>query len=116
MSRSVRRPSSGSWAPAPDYTISDWEAVLRLAHALDGGGFDEAAALMSRLLSTVDLDTTKELAYLLFSVCQKRGWTSSASVFNGLGTSWSDLRSAARTSPQRTDAQEELDYSDEEEA
>ena len=30
-------------------------------------------------------------------VCERRGWTQSAVLFNALGTSWSDLDSAARS-------------------
>ena len=57
----------------------------------------------------VDLDTTKELAYLLYNVCDKKGWASSAALFNGLGTSWSDL-AGARTSSRGTDEQGALDF------
>ena len=38
----------------------------------------------------------KELAYLLFSISERRSWTQSAILFNSLGTSWSDLEGAAR--------------------
>jgi putative DNA methylase len=44
----------------------------------------------------VDLDTAKELAYLLYSVCERKGWGQTALLFNGLGTSWSDLEAAVR--------------------
>ena len=43
----------------------------------------------------VDLEAVKELAYLLYAVCDKRGWTQSVLLFNGLGTSWSELSAAA---------------------
>ena len=46
----------------------------------------------------VDLDTVKELSYLLFSLAEKRSWASTALLFNSLGTSWSDIEAAARTS------------------
>ena len=38
----------------------------------------------------------RDRAYLLYNVCERRGWTQSALLFNGLGTSWSDLDAAAR--------------------
>ncbi len=85
---------SEGWDPLSDDRVSEWEVVVRLARVLDREGVDEAARLMALAGQRVDLDTTKELAYLLYSVCEKKGWTSSAALFNGLGTSWSDLGSA----------------------
>ncbi len=54
---------------------------------------------MTTVSQRVDLDACKELAYLLYNVCERRGWTQSALLFNGLGTSWSDLDAAARRTP-----------------
>lgn len=67
---------------------------------------------MSVVAQRVDLDAAKELAYLLYSVCEKKGWTESALLFNGLGTSWSDLSAAARAGGARTPppAQGALDF------
>jgi putative DNA methylase len=87
---------SAGWDPLADERVSVWEAVVRLARALDTGGAEEAARLMAGAGQRVDLDTAKELAYLLYSICEKRRWTQTALLFNGLGTSWSDLSAAAR--------------------
>lgn len=105
------------WDPATDARISVWEVVLRLARALSTEGAGEAARLMSAAGQRVDLDAAKELAYMLFSICEKRGWTQTALLFNGLGTSWSDLSAAARTGGALTPppAQGEFDFSDGEE-
>jgi putative DNA methylase len=45
----------------------------------------------------VNLDTVKELAYLLYSIAGKNGWSDIAQLFNGLGTSWSELDATSRT-------------------
>lgn len=87
---------SAGWDPATDERVSGWEVVVRLAKALDAHGGEEAARLMAAAGQRVDIDTAKELAYLLYSTCERKGWTQSALLFNGLGTSWSDLASAAR--------------------
>lgn len=92
---------AGRWDPVADDRISVWEVVLQLAKVLDSEGGPEAARLMA-LAGTrpdVDLDAAKELAYLLFSLCEKRGLTQDAILFNGLGQSWSDLTSAASRVP-----------------
>ncbi|WP_306215136.1 DUF1156 domain-containing protein [Actinoplanes sp. RD1] len=87
---------SDTWDPATDDRISIWEVVLRLAKALNENGVDETVQLMAATGERIDLDAAKELAYLLFSICEKRRWTQTALLFNGLGTSWSDLSAAAR--------------------
>ena len=40
----------------------------------------------------MDLDDVKELAYLLYSIAEKKGWAETALLFNNLGTSWTDMR------------------------
>src|SRR5664279_1378639 len=81
---------SDGWNPLTDDRISVWEAVVRLGKTLDQQGGEEAARLMGAVAQRVDLDTAKELAYLLFAICEKKKWTETALLFNGLGTSWSD--------------------------
>lgn len=84
------------WNPLLDTRTSVWEVALHVAKALSEKGVDAAAALMASAGQRVDLDTVKELAYLLYNVCERRGWTQSAILFNALGTSWSELDSAVR--------------------
>jgi len=84
------------WDPLTDERVSDWEVVVRLAKALDERGAEAASDLMRLAGQVRDLDTAKELAYLLFSLAEKKGWIQAAILFNGLGTSWNDLEAAAR--------------------
>jgi putative DNA methylase len=93
---------SDDWNPLTDDRISVWEAVVRLGKTLDQQGGEEAARLMGAVAQRVDLDTAKELAYLLFAICEKKKWTDTALLFNGLGTSWSDLSAVARAGGSRT--------------
>lgn len=87
------------WNPLTDDRISVWEVVLQVAKALDEQGAEVAAALLAASGRRVDLDTAKELTYLLYSICERNRWTRTALLFNGLGTSWLDLESAARRAP-----------------
>ncbi len=103
------------WDPLTNERISEWEVVVRLAKALDEQGVEEAARLMALAGQRVDLDTTKELAYLLYSICEKRAWTSSAALFNGLGTSWSDLASARASAVAASRGQQALHLIDNDE-
>jgi len=99
------------WNPLTDDRISVWEVVLHVAKVLDEHGADAAAALLAAAGQRVDLDTAKELTYLLYSICERNGWARSGLLFNGLGTSWLDLELAARNASVTTGAvQTTLDF------
>ena len=59
---------------------------------------DAAASLMAaaREVPGIDLDDVRELAYLLYSIAEKKGWAETALLFNNLGTSWTDIEDASR--------------------
>jgi putative DNA methylase len=85
--------------PEADDRTSEWEICLHLAKALQDRGTDDAARLMAaaRRLPAIDVDDVKELAYLLYSIAEKKGWAETALLFNNLGTSWTDLEKLAQT-------------------
>jgi putative DNA methylase len=97
------------WNPEHDKSISIWEVALRIANALQSEGIEKAAEWTAAARTRVDMDAVKELSYLLFSVCEKKGWTDTAILFNGLGTSWSDMNSAVTSISNSRSSQEELD-------
>lgn len=101
-----------SWSPNEDKVISVWEVSVRLGHALLTEGQDQAASWMREAASRVDLDAVKELAYLMYSVCERKGWTESAMLFNALGTSWGDIAGAARQAPTGVSQQGALSFDD----
>ena len=97
------------WDPEHDKSISIWEVALKIAYALQSDGIEKAAEWTATARTRVDIDAVKELSYLLFSVCEKKGWTDTAILFNGLGTSWSDMNAVVSSIPGSRSAQEELD-------
>jgi putative DNA methylase len=101
---------SQGWSPADDKAISVWEVAIRLGHSLLTEGTDQASVWMRESASRVDLDAVKELSYLMYSVCERKGWAESAMLFNALGTSWSDVSSAARSATAVTSLQGALDF------
>jgi putative DNA methylase len=82
--------------PGSDDRASEWEVVLHLAKRLAERGAGDAARLMAAVRPAVDLDAVRELAYLLFSVAERKGWAETALLFNGLGTSWRDLEDMSK--------------------
>lgn len=79
-----------------DRAVTVWEIVLHLARTLSNVGVPAAASLMSQAGERIDLPAARELAYLLYAISQRKGWTQTAALFNGLGTSWNDVETSAR--------------------
>jgi putative DNA methylase len=84
--------------PAANDRTSEWEICLHLAKALQDRSADEAARLMAaaRDVPGIDPDDVRELAYLLYSIAEKKNWAETALLFNNLGTSWTDIEDASR--------------------
>ena len=68
---------------------------LKLYNALAqefGNRLDSAAAERG-----LDADILQSLAYRLYSLAEKHGWTEAGLLFNALGGSWPEIAAAART-------------------
>jgi putative DNA methylase len=100
--------------PLTDDRISIWEVVMHLAKRLDEQGIEAAAQVMGTAKSRIDLDTAKELTYLLYSICEKRNWAKTGLFFNELGTAWPEIEKASRSAVPVQDAQQTLDFTPEE--
>ena len=100
-----------------DHT-SAWEAAHHLIRVLECDGValagDFLRAATSRPDGGVEAELVKELAFLLFSLAEKSGWTRDALSFNNLATSWPEIVEAARASRDSTGQQGALDFDDEE--
>lgn len=101
-----------------DQHASAWEALQHTIRIQETKGIPAAGAFLHdasrRSDGAVDLDLVKELAYLLFQVAEKNGWTKDAISFNGIATSWSELLDSGRTpAPVTTAATLDFDALDE---
>lgn len=101
-----------------DQHTSAWEALQHTIRIQESKGIPAAGAFLHdasrRSDGAVDLDLVKELAYLLFQVAEKNGWTKDAISFNGIATSWSELLDSGRTAaPVSTAATLDFDALDE---
>ena len=82
------------WDPATDDRIVDWECVQHLVRAMTaetGGGVAEAAGLAAAMGST-RAENARGLAYRLYTVSERKGWTGEALVYNILVTSWPHIQ------------------------
>jgi putative DNA methylase len=81
------------WDPALDKRLTAWEAVHHLIRVLDEGG-ETAAALMAQKLGN-HADIARELAYRLYTMCERKKWAAEAKAYNNLVVSWSGIESHA---------------------
>ena len=87
-----------------------WALTQVLAHELDVNGIVGAAQLIARNAVTADMaECARALAYSLFVVSDKKGWTQDAYAYNALVTSWADIVRESAEQRRNPIVQESLD-------
>ena len=97
---------SGPYAINADPRLTVWEMVHQLVRALDKGGESAAAALVARIGSRAE--TVRELAYRLYTVCERRKRAQEALAYNALVQSWPEIARLAAEQRGATPVQERL--------
>lgn len=82
------------WEPAQDARLTAWETVHQLARALESGGEGAAAELVARLGAKAE--TARELAYRLYTICERKKRAAEALSYNALVQSWPEIVRLAR--------------------
>jgi putative DNA methylase len=82
------------WDPEKDKRPTSWEAVHHLVRVLASGG-ERAAADLARKLGA-EAEVARELAYRLYSVCERRKRAAEALSYNALVQSWPEITRLAR--------------------
>lgn len=77
------------WDPATDPRMSAWEVVHHLIRVLGSGGESAAAALVSKLGARAE--TARELAYRLYTICERKKRAAEAIAYNSLVQSWPEI-------------------------
>lgn len=77
------------WDPRTDKRLTTWEVVHQLIRALEAGGEPAAAILVANLGS--EAETARELAYRLYTLCERKKRASEALSYNGLVQSWPEI-------------------------
>ena len=83
------------WEPSEDKRLTIWEVTQYLIHALDQKGESGAAALLHRLGGLGE--TARDLAYRLYTICERKKWADEALAYNGLVIAWPELTKLARS-------------------
>lgn len=95
-----------SYDPRRDQRLSVWEASLHAVRVLDSKGISDAGRLVANLRQApgprIDLDTVKELAYLLYSIAERKNWSAIGQIFNNLASAWPDILRASESGTSTT--------------
>jgi len=74
-----------NWDPAKDKRIPVWEACHHICRIIQ-----ESESAAGELLSNFPekAEPIRQLAYRLYTICERKGWAQEAGFYNNLITSW----------------------------
>ncbi|MCB5288064.1 MAG: hypothetical protein LHW64_09705, partial [Candidatus Cloacimonetes bacterium] len=81
------------WNPLKDSRTPVWEVLHQLIQAHQSSGESAAARIVSALpqLSA----TARQLAFLLYTLCERKGWAEDARPYNDIVTAWLSIEKQA---------------------
>jgi putative DNA methylase len=82
------------WLPDEDKNVPTWEATHQLIRALHDKGEAGAGALLSRMPDQGE--KIRQLAYRLYTLCERKGWAEEARAYNELIDAWSGIEQQAQ--------------------
>jgi putative DNA methylase len=98
------------WNPATDKRLTVWEVTQHLIRRLDQQGETGAAELIGQLGGIAEV--ARDLAYRLYSTCERKKWAQEALAYNSLVVAWPELTKLASAQKRRSiasnDRQQEL--------
>lgn len=86
-----------NWDPATDPRLTAWEIVHQLIRVLASGGEGAAAGLVAKLGAKAEI--ARELAYRLYTLCERKKRAAEALAYNGLVQSWPEIVRLAHDGP-----------------
>ena len=94
------------WDPSTDKRLTTWEMVHHLIRAIESGGETAAAELIAKLGAKAEV--ARELAYRLYTLCERKKWATEALSYNSLVQSWPEIVRLAAGREKREEVQDEL--------
>ena len=86
--------NDNDWSLTETKRLTDWEATQHLIRCLQRS--EMKAAVLLRQLGGI-ADRARQLAYLLYAVCDQKKWSEEAVAYNNLITAWPELSRLAST-------------------
>lgn len=87
------------WNPLTDDRMPVWEACHHIIRALNRKGEGEAGALLARIPDKGE--HIRQLAYHLYTLCERKKWAEEARAYNELITSWHGIHAASNEAGHR---------------
>lgn len=81
------------WDPETDPRNPVWETLHQLIRALKREGETSAGRLLTAVKGKAE--AARQLAYRLYTLCERQGWAEDARVYNELITSWGGIETAS---------------------
>lgn len=90
------RPSEypSDWNPLKDDRTPVWEVLHQLIRAHQSSGESAAAVIASAVPELAA--TARQLAFLLYTLCERQGWAEDARPYNDLVTAWLSIEKQAQ--------------------
>ncbi|MCX6879292.1 MAG: DUF1156 domain-containing protein [Verrucomicrobia bacterium] len=85
------------WDPRTDTRLPVWEALHQLIRALKQDGESASGALLAAIGGKAE--AVRQLAYRLYTLCERLGQAEDARAYNELITSWTGIETAAASAP-----------------
>ena len=85
------------WDPQTDTRNPVWETLHHLIRALKQEGETGAGHLLAAVKGKAE--AARQLAYRLYTLCERQGWAEDARAYNELITSWTGIEAAAGAAP-----------------
>lgn len=91
------------WDVEKDERLPIWELLHQLIRLFKTEGETDAGKMLAAVADKAEV--TRQLAYRLYTLCERAGWAEDARAYNEIVTSWSAIESAAAAAPkaQQTD-------------
>jgi putative DNA methylase len=81
------------WDASSDTRLPVWEALHQLIRAYSTGGDAGAAKVLAACASQAE--AARQLAYRLYTLCERKGWAEDARAYNEVVTGWTGIEKAA---------------------
>lgn len=87
-----------NWSPRSDKRPTAWEAVHHLIRSIDKEGEQGASNVLKQIITGQGAgfaETVRDLAYRLYTICEKKGWAQEGFAYNMLVVAWPRLKEMA---------------------
>lgn len=94
------------WDPLADSRLVAWEVIQYLIRTLEQDGEMATAELLKKVGSMGDV--ARDLAYRLYTTCERKKWAQDALAYNSLVIAWPEISRLARTISGTVETQQDM--------